>query len=180
LSSHVDPAHNGRHTQEGAPLRTIAFVPDPPGPLATASATKRSSGSGCSTGAASFPYRPAAVVRPAAAGRLLCRSRSRRARRPLSPLADLKRRRPRSAARAAKRPSRATRNWARPGSASHQKQRLSISAWRGWWWPEAETRGESTTWAIGSASGDHSIVQSSSFGTPWFDCEPAAPSPTDG
>jgi hypothetical protein len=29
-SSHIDPAHNGRHTQEGAPLRTIAFVSSPP------------------------------------------------------------------------------------------------------------------------------------------------------
>ena len=29
-SSHVDPAHNGSHTQEGAPLRAIAFVSSPP------------------------------------------------------------------------------------------------------------------------------------------------------
>ena len=29
-SSHIDPAHNGRHSPEGAPLPTIAFVSQPP------------------------------------------------------------------------------------------------------------------------------------------------------
>jgi hypothetical protein len=29
-SSHVDPAHDSRHTQQCAPLPTIAFVSNPP------------------------------------------------------------------------------------------------------------------------------------------------------
>jgi hypothetical protein len=32
-SSHVDPAHDGRRTREGAPLRTIAFASNPPDDL---------------------------------------------------------------------------------------------------------------------------------------------------